>query len=199
MSEVEDVISSFLSKENSHDPSAWSTACPELTISKNTKASNGASSQKIKIDEASSERKRQKLVSHGYSLVEEKFDMDLIGSLRKGIEQLFHLGLPATFILLFDEAWDLARSSRTALEQCTHTKNQLNFDLLAWYIKPGASGFSVRPPIGNSRDMDYISTFLLTLELATQGPSARKRQRYVSQRWPSKVCYAVDCIVRCNN
>ncbi|CAJ1954569.1 unnamed protein product [Cylindrotheca closterium] len=146
MSEPEDIISSLLSKENNNDPSAWSKICPGLTISKDTTTSsnNGASSpmKKIKIDKASSERKRQKLVSHGYSLIDETFDMDLVGCLRKGIEQLFHLGLPATCILLFDEAWDLARSSRTALDQCTHNQNQLNFDLLAWYIKAGTSGFS---------------------------------------------------------
>lgn len=144
MSEVEDTISSFLSKRSSDDPSVWSSICPGLTISKDTdKPSSNGASTKITIDKASSERKRQKLVSHGYSLVDEKFDTSLVGSLRKGIEELFHLGLPATFILLFDEAWDLARNSRKALEQCTHTQNQLNFDLLAWYIKPGTSGFSV--------------------------------------------------------
>jgi hypothetical protein len=144
MSESEDTISSFLSEGNSNDPSAWSSICPDLTISKDTTtSSNGESPKKTKMDKASSERNRQKLVSHGYSLIDETFDMDLVGCLRKGIEQLFHLGLPATCILLFDEAWDLARSSRTALDQCTHTQNQLNFDLLAWYIKPGTSGFSV--------------------------------------------------------
>ena len=113
MSEAEDPISSFLSKENIHDPSTWSTICPDLTISND--ASKSASSPTIKMDESSAKRKRQKLVSHGYSLVEEKFDMGLIGSLRKGIEQLVELGLPATFILLFDEAWDLARGSNMFL------------------------------------------------------------------------------------
>lgn len=65
--------------------------------------------------------------------------------LKSGIETLTkEAGLPATFILLYDETWELAHGARTFLSEATHLQNQLNFDILAWYIDPrqSQSGFS---------------------------------------------------------
>jgi hypothetical protein len=54
--------------------------------------------------------------------------------------------LPATFILLYDQAWELAASASDVLSTATHERNTFNFDVLAWYIDPRdetiAAGFS---------------------------------------------------------
>ena len=52
--------------------------------------------------------------------------------------------LPATFILLYDEAWTLAQIAQRNLARSIHEDNVFNFDLLAWYIDPkeGMAGFS---------------------------------------------------------
>ena len=53
--------------------------------------------------------------------------------------------LPATFILLYDQAWELAASASNILSSSTHERNIFNFDVLAWYIDPredNSAGFS---------------------------------------------------------
>ena len=64
----------------------------------------------------------------------------LLHLLRDGIEALHEAELPATFIFLFDAAWELAARSRHALEQCTLETNQFNFDVLAWRIDDQVGG-----------------------------------------------------------
>jgi len=89
------------------------------------------------------------IIQNGYTLVpssSSNTDKQLVSDLAEGITQLHkNHALPATFILLFDEAWHLALSATTnILSQTTHEMNQFNFDVLAWYIDPseGISGFS---------------------------------------------------------
>lgn len=141
-------LSSYLSNSKLDDPLFWRDKCACLKISEDSngqtssKEGNSQSSLMLGIGSEESERKRSKLVSKGYVLVDEPFDCDLVGSVKKGIEQLHEIELPATFVLLFDEAWSLARASRSLLDKCTHCDNHFNFDLLAWYIEPGKGGFS---------------------------------------------------------
>ncbi|GFH51925.1 hypothetical protein CTEN210_08401 [Chaetoceros tenuissimus] len=101
---------------------------------------------------------RDRIRNTGYTLVpslekmvsntkQESHLNTLISNLAKGITFLHkNYGLPATYILLFDEAWELAfhPSTQQIISQTNHEKNIFNFDILAWYIDPseGASGFS---------------------------------------------------------
>mmetsp|Transcript_21832 Transcript_21832/g.32688 ORF Transcript_21832/g.32688 Transcript_21832/m.32688 type:complete len:516 (-) Transcript_21832:170-1717(-) len=79
-------------------------------------------------------------------------------ALKTGIEALTEANIPATFILLFDETWELAHGARTFLSEATHAQNQLNFDILAWFIDPrrGESGFS---PHRDRQPDDIASSF----------------------------------------
>lgn len=101
---------------------------------------------------------RDRIRNTGYTLVpslekmvsntkQESHLNTLISNLAKGVTFLHkNHGLPATFILLFDEAWELAfhPSTQQIISKTNHEKNVFNFDILAWYIDPseGASGFS---------------------------------------------------------
>eukprot|EP00980_Cylindrotheca_fusiformis_P029627 scaffold23625_cov137-Cylindrotheca_fusiformis.AAC.12 len=136
-----DSISSFLTNSRRDDTTFWNELCPHLTISDSDLAKIGRKG--IPHDAIGAKRKREKLISHGYSLVDESFDPELVCCLREGIKVLHKHHLPATFILLFDETWELARASRATMQQSAHPTNQFNYDLLAWYIEPGMAGFSV--------------------------------------------------------
>lgn len=137
-----DNLSIYLGDEKQCEPSHWSDICPQLTISDASVLTKKEKDSFLDIDPKEAERKRAKLISHGYTLVDEPFNPELVKKIKQGIEQLQWLQLPPTFILLFDETWDLARASRKVFELCTHQKNQFNFDLLAWFIKNGKGGFS---------------------------------------------------------
>jgi hypothetical protein len=131
-------LSYFLTNAKRADPSFWKKLCSSLSIE--GKLSKDRKAPVISSDEA--ERRRKKLVSDGYVLVDDCLDMDLVNQIKEGIEHLDKQGLPPTFILLFDQTWELARASRSVLESSTHSKNSFNFDLLAWLIKAGKGGFS---------------------------------------------------------
>jgi hypothetical protein len=141
------------------DPSAWEAICTGLSIC--SKSKNGKCSQLSKSDGHESnanfqrkhERRREKLRHNGYALVDDLFDVQPV---RKGIEALHEQNLPATFVLLFDETWQLACQSKRVLEQASHKKNVFNYDLLAWYIPPGSPGFS---PHRDRQPDDAPSTF----------------------------------------
>eukprot|EP00501_MAST-03F_sp_TOSAG23-6_P001873 GSMAST32.ASY1.ANO1.1951.1 assembled CDS len=64
-------------------------------------------------------------------------------ALARSIVTLMQHGWPATFILLYDESWAMAREV-SELIAFTSGGNQNNFDFLAWYIDPnkGHKGFS---------------------------------------------------------
>ena len=134
----------------------WKKLCPELQISSdfkekesNTSSSNNtASVLKSKRDENDA---TLGLIRDGYALVGSKAMASYCGEdkdfnsleeqhqilqekLKIGIEQLTDAGLPASFILVFDETWKLARDASKFLTGITHKENILNFDLLAWHI-----------------------------------------------------------------
>jgi hypothetical protein len=75
----------------------------------------------IFIDEGFARTCKRLLRDKGYVLVNEPVvsgDNDsLITSLGRSIEELHQRDFPATFILLFDETWDLAQRSRALLEK----------------------------------------------------------------------------------
>jgi Phytanoyl-CoA dioxygenase (PhyH) len=90
-------------------------------------------------------RRRDALRRNGYAAIREPFleadELSLLKSLRDGIQHMAShpaLGsIPATFVFLYDEAWDLAvKSSERVLSPSTSEHNRFNFDLLAWHIGP---------------------------------------------------------------
>ena len=150
-----DLASLLANTQRRVNPKTWTTICNGLSIS-STDADSEAS-QVNKLAEADTGRKhnrrRENLIRNGYALVDDTFDVQLV---KEGIEALHKQKIPATFILLFDETWQLACKSKSVLEQASHKKNVFNYDLLAWYILPGSPGFS---PHRDRQPDDAPSTF----------------------------------------
>ena len=119
-----------------------------------------ASTKGIQPEEA--DQRRRRLIEDGYSTIDESLDSSLITKLLEGVKALQQGGdgkdattkYPASFILLFDETWELARISRKFLKQSTHISNDFNYDILAWYIEAG--GFS---PHRDRQPENVLSSF----------------------------------------
>jgi hypothetical protein len=147
-------LASLLTDPNRTSSSLWNRICPNLSIETTNDKKKAGPNPTISSDEA--ERRRGKLIKDGFALVDEPLDPTLIQKLKEGITRLHEQNLPASLILLFDETWELARSSRKVLASSSHPNNSFNFDLLAWYIEPGESGFS---PHRDRQPSDAAATF----------------------------------------
>ena len=152
-----DLASILVNTKQRIDPSTWTSICMGLSI-ETADLDRKPSAAKKSIDEDDNleskyKIRRDKLIQNGYALVDDSFDVQLV---REGIEALHEHKIPATFILLFDEAWQLASQSKAVLEKSSHEKNVFNYDLLAWYIPPGSPGFS---PHRDRQPDDAPSTF----------------------------------------
>ena len=154
-----EVLASFFTSKNRSqwvDPRFWQDMLKEESV-KLTTSKPWTRNDEV-IFECKNDDLRERIRNTGYTLVpslekmvantEQKCHLNtLISNLAKGITFLHKShGLPATFILLFDEAWELAfhPSTQQIISQTNHEKNVFNYDILAWYIDPseGVSGFS---------------------------------------------------------
>eukprot|EP00934_Nitzschia_sp_Nitz4_P002853 Nitzschia sp. Nitz4//scaffold18_size181773//43016//44521//NITZ4_001902-RA/size181773-processed-gene-0.192-mRNA-1//1//CDS//3329539972//2843//frame0 len=159
MTTTQSNITEILSNEKNEDPTWWLEQLKgiALTVSgKDVTDKMQPSEQKPKARQSKSSSKstnshRARISRQGFSLLDNvegddnKLDQELISKIRGGIEFLQGpngQGLPATFVFLFDETWQLAQQSNRILEASCHPKNQFHLDLLAWCIGPGDSGFS---------------------------------------------------------
>jgi Phytanoyl-CoA dioxygenase (PhyH) len=138
--------------------STWAKICPDLSISdgRGLDSAGDLSESLMLVPEEEAKRRRDRLVSHGYVLVDECMNTSLVEKVRQGIQQLQRQNLPASFVLMFDETWELAMQSRKMLESATHSRNAFNFDLLAWFIPLGEGGFS---PHRDRQPDDAASSF----------------------------------------
>ena len=144
----------------------WRRLCPYLTIGNTSIDSDGISSSNDGDDDTR-EKLLQLLINDGYALIDNTIcnDVNLQKNVCRGITDMeVEHSLPATFVLLFDETWKLARESYHLLLQDDdrkkdteqHQQSQkgilhrnsstmaFNFDMLAWYIDPklNQAGFS---------------------------------------------------------
>lgn len=143
-------VSSFLSVVNDwNDSKEWARLIPELSCDDaSTTPASSSFCQKNETKKGATEKKD--LIKDGYTLINKDSipmlnDNQLVQKISTGISNLHKTyKLPATFILLFDEAWQLAASGSQILQRTTHSNNIFNFDVLAWYIDPseGTAGFS---------------------------------------------------------
>ena len=126
----------------------WRELCPDLSISDEDAnlAQKKQESSLRSIQEDESKRRQGRLVDDGYVLIDELIgDKRIVGKLANAVTTLHkEHSLPATFALLYDETWHLARAASAHLSASTHQDNKFNFDILAWYIDPreGLAGFS---------------------------------------------------------
>ena len=81
----------------------------------------------------------------------------LCAALADAVERLHEAGLPASFVLLYDEAW-AAVSRASAAVAASSGGNECNFDVLAWRINPGAGDAGFAPHRDRQPD-DAAATF----------------------------------------
>ena len=83
---------------------------------------------------------------------EERFKL-----LIESIEILIKQGHPPSFILMYDEAWDICNQMSMIMQECT-SGNKNNLDMLVWHInqKNGESGFN---PHRDRQPTDIKSSF----------------------------------------
>jgi ectoine hydroxylase-related dioxygenase (phytanoyl-CoA dioxygenase family) len=135
-------------------PSFWEHICPCLAIGHPYPLSLAADKSDTCIEPLQAEGHRRGLLQQGYARVDEVLDSSLIHKLQSGAEALQQAGYPASFLLLFDETWQLARHSQRILKAATHKANVFNFDILAWCITNNKSGTSTSSSKGFSPHRD---------------------------------------------
>lgn len=115
-----------------------------LNISKDASLQNNHNDDTKRPPTSDGGMLQKRLVEDGFVLVDEILDETLTVKLKEAITALHKQGYPASFVLLFDETWELARLALKTLDDATHPSNVFNFDILAWYIDPreGVAGFS---------------------------------------------------------
>ena len=148
-------------------PEFWTSICKNLSI----EAEATYSAVPKVADGCPTAKYRELLRKRGYAQVNELMPEFLISKLRAGIKQLREHNLPASFILLFDETWQLARVSRQLLEKSTLETNEFQFDILAWCIEHG--GFTphrdrqpenARSTIGENGDAKFVTNWIALTE-----------------------------------
>lgn len=116
----------------------WRKLCPRLSISDGEGTSAAPSGS---VNQSDSNGLRKRLIEDGYALIDKQcnnsFSCEKVAEAITDLET--HHSLPATFVLLFDETWDLAMKSHHLLlsqNNILHNQMTFNFDVLAWHIDP---------------------------------------------------------------
>eukprot|EP01023_Acetabularia_acetabulum_P066441 TRINITY_DN8976_c1_g1_i8.p1 TRINITY_DN8976_c1_g1~~TRINITY_DN8976_c1_g1_i8.p1 ORF type:complete len:427 (+),score=100.00 TRINITY_DN8976_c1_g1_i8:122-1402(+) len=137
----------------------WNKVCPELTIEKCSTANglNGASFQVKSVESAKS-----RVIQDGYTKVDRPElnwtpeDDIAINKVRNAVQAIVNLGWPPSFIMLYDQIWQLVTQAEKFTSEATG--NLCNYDMLAWHVDPskGDTGFS---PHRDRQPDDAKSTF----------------------------------------
>ena len=128
------------------DPAAcnvdyWRSLCPWLHVDDKNYQKSCLDSNCDGLD-GTSDAHRERLVKEGYTTMP-TVDASLAGSLARAAVKLREHGWPASFVIMYDEAFELARHVDKRMLALTG-RNANNGDMLAWYIDPNndESGFS---------------------------------------------------------
>lgn len=125
------------------DKDYWLALCPRLSITEQpawkARVSPGG------LIEA--DRVRQDLIEDGYSKIAQRgavVSQEIVAQLNAGIVNLVRAGWPATFIIIYDEAWEAIEGMQTMIDAATHRKNRCIYDIVAWHVdaESGQAGFS---------------------------------------------------------
>ena len=112
------------------DPKKWAQMIPNLSCDSSTTLLPHANMCNISDH---GKRSKQNLINDGYTLIGgQQLDLSLVRSVAAGITTLHKsFKLPATFVLLYDQAWELAATAdKDILQSIAHSKNVFNFDIL---------------------------------------------------------------------
>jgi hypothetical protein len=117
--------------------SFWRTLCPHLSVGQRHEPDEEAK-QAGENDAAN----RKSITEDGFVKVGSLCRASQSAELARGVALLVEYGWPATFILVFDQTWELVDEVSSLMKRTTGNEN--NLDILAWHIDPreGETGFS---------------------------------------------------------
>lgn len=115
-------------------PQFWLDTCPWLTIS-DLPFQNAKRLPKAQGIDA--ERERQRI--DGHLRFDDLFETGTVEPIRRAVETLSALGLPTSFIYVFDEVWQLYASAEATLSDLVGPDFLMGGDLWAWHLPPGPS------------------------------------------------------------
>ena len=124
----------------------WRQLCPELTVEREgtdaAVAGDGVST------EAAGEL-RAELLGNGFCRVGQSCEVPLdalphCAALAEGVRRVVEAGWPASFVLMYDEAWELLRAASALMERASGGLLTCNLDALAWHVdaSKGEAGFA---------------------------------------------------------
>ncbi|KAL7471468.1 hypothetical protein ACHAXS_013096 [Conticribra weissflogii] len=152
--------------EQWRNPDHWRKLCPRLHISdgptaKATRREDGHAAVPTFDNDRRHKLLKTRLVRDGYALLNRPLaSPSLLTNIARSISDLeLRRDLPATFVLLFDESWELASASCESLMPrhyrqtgdaidrrggILHPRLKFNYDVLAWHVDPSRNqaGFS---------------------------------------------------------
>ena len=116
---------------------------------------------------------------------------ELAGVLLPAIERLAAAGWPALFILVYDEAWQLADLCGDTLRLITDSAAwRLNYDCYAWRVRPGSGGWPPhrdRPhaPEGPGGVSSYLTAWvaLSSAQPGERTPALKRKRGRRRSRW----------------
>ena len=164
----------LLRSSDRNDPTTWKFLCPNLSIREEERGDeeeNEIQGAKKPQNTKDITKCTNKLNTDGYVQIDQSLDMTTISKLNEGITTLYKkYNIPPTFVLLFDETWELAIECYTRyLSKICHPSNIFNYDILAWYVPHGSSGFS--PHRDRQPKNPLSSSFHTTSDNTTTDPS----------------------------
>lgn len=105
---------------------------------------------------------RQKIIRSGIARLKPRRSEEynkLIAKLRDGIQHLHARGLDASWILVFDEAWQLASIVGEEMRRISRGRNLPCYDMLAWRVEPGAERSDAFSPHRDRQPDDVHASF----------------------------------------
>ena len=146
----------------------WINAVDKTLSINNSSSSNNNKKKKITKHRRVSSRQddddalRQAIVRSGvarFTPQRSHIYTSLIAKLSNGITQLHAQGMDASWILLFDEAWELASIVGEEMRHISHGRILPCYDMLAWRVEPGADRSNAFSPHRDRQPDDVKKSF----------------------------------------
>lgn len=127
------------------DENYWKQLCPKLHVNDTSYQQEALKTLLLPLDSKTQKNYHSRLTTEGYFQVggEERNEKFLcMEKLAKHVPKLMQYGWPPSFLIMFDELWALVYQMSEIMQKTTG--NQMNMDILIWYIDPNEdqSGFS---------------------------------------------------------
>mmetsp|Transcript_23882 Transcript_23882/g.38075 ORF Transcript_23882/g.38075 Transcript_23882/m.38075 type:complete len:398 (-) Transcript_23882:1229-2422(-) len=120
--------------ETLETPEYWHKVCPHLTVCQTDKGQAPRAHEKEILS-----AKRLEFVQNGFFHMNRQ-DLNIqsdqqLDKLAAGVVRLMQYGWPASFIFIYDEAWEVIKNAQDNIRQATGG-SQFIGDMYAWYVDP---------------------------------------------------------------